>query len=128
MHGIIKSVSARVRVFAVTCHPFFMAKVFINPDGDFEKDPSPEVPPEDQALIDHLKQYILSVYRPAATPMESCKRMSTEEIFNAFSRIYHNEFVFSKNDMAKWLRSEGFTVWDAGDLRFEWLLRSRSIE
>lgn len=103
-----------------------MAKVFINKEGDFEKDPSPEIPEEDQRLIEYLKQYLLSIYQPAATPMDADKRMSTEEIFSALTRIYHNELFFSRNQLAKWLHDQGFKVWDAGDLRLEWLLKSNS--
>ncbi len=103
---------------------FFMAKILINEDGDFEKAPEPEVPEADQKLIDGLKDYILSIYKPAANPLNADKRMSTNEIFEAFCRIYHNEVFFNRNDLAKWLKEKGFTIWDAGDMRFEWLLKS----
>jgi hypothetical protein len=103
-----------------------MAKVFINQEGDFEKDPNQDIPAEDKALIESLKAYILSIYKPTASPLDADKRMSTEEIFSAFTRIYHNELFFSRNDLAKWLQQQGFTIWDAGDMRFEWLLKTIS--
>ncbi|HYC27734.1 MAG TPA: hypothetical protein VEB42_02945 [Chitinophagaceae bacterium] len=101
-----------------------MAKVYVNEEGEFQKDP--DVPHEDLQLIESLKTYILTIYQPATSPLDADTRMSTEEIFEAFTRIYHNELFFNRNHLAKWLNQQGFKIWDAGDMRFEWLLKSVS--
>ena len=96
--------------------------IHISKDGDIDDD---NVPAEDLALINELKNYILSIYKPASID-EADTRMSTNEVFEAFCRIYHNEVLFSRNDLAKWLQQQGFKIWDAGVMRFEWLMKSGS--
>lgn len=95
--------------------------MIVNPEGGLEQ---PEIPPEDLNAIETIKNYILQSYQPVNDPKEADKRMSTNEIFEACSRIYHNELYFSRNDLTKWLISQGFKIWDAGDMRFEWLLKN----
>lgn len=86
----------------------------------------PKIPEEDLNAIEMIKNYILQEYAPVMLPVDSNKRMSTDEIYTACCRIYHNEVFFSRNDLAKWLIAQGFKIWDAGDMRFEWLLKSKN--
>ena len=88
--------------------------------GDMNED---KIPADVLELINGLKAYILTIYQPAASPLEATKRFSTNELFEAFSRVYHNELYFNRNDLSIWLKQNGFRIWDAGDMRFEWLLK-----
>jgi hypothetical protein len=92
--------------------------------NDPDEKPGNVLPPQDDPLLEKVKAYILSLYEPVQDPKDADLRMSTEEIYQAVCRHYHNELLFSKNMLAAWLHDKGFTFYDAGQLRFEWLLKN----
>jgi hypothetical protein len=98
-----------------------MKNLSVSEEGDLQDSP---IPPDELKVIEGLKQIILQTYQPAIDVTDANKRMSTHEIFEGCCRIYHNEMFFSRNDLAAFLTEKGFKMWDAGDMRFEWLLRS----
>lgn len=88
---------------------------------DYNKLPDP--PGCDDPLVLRIKYYLVSMYEPVARPEEADLTMSTTEIYEAFCSLYHNEISFSREMIAQWLHEQGFQLFDAGSLRFEWLLK-----
>lgn len=96
--------------------------IHINSDGYFEEDP--DIPMPTDAMVEKIKNFILATYEPASTPEDADVTMSTNEIYDAVMRLYPNEVLFSKSMLVNWLHEKGFTFFDAGKMRFEWLLKT----
>ena len=75
-------------------------------------------------LLEKIKNYIKSSYEPVTTMTEADVRMTTAEICEAIQRFYPCEF--SPDIMAKWLHDNGYSFFDAGKMRFEWLFKTAS--
>lgn len=76
-----------------------------------------------QGLIAKLKNYLYTYYAPAVNVMEAEFHFSTDEIHKLLLRIYPNEFELTADMVAVWLHEGGFSFYDSGQLRFEWLLK-----
>lgn len=78
---------------------------------------------EAAGLLYKIKQYLLQYYEPVVSIREAQFHFSTEEIYHQLLRIYPAPEMFSAADVAVWLHSGGFTFFDFGEMRFEWLLK-----
>ncbi len=74
-------------------------------------------------LLNKLKQYLYNYYEPVQNPKEAEFTFSTDEIWRQFLRIFPDELVLTKEIVAAWLHSGGFTFYDFGQMKFEWLLK-----
>jgi len=74
-------------------------------------------------LLEKMKNYFLSIYQPATSYNDAEITMSTNELFEAFGKLYKNEQLFNRNNLATWLLDMGFTFTDTGKVNFEWLLK-----
>ena len=76
-----------------------------------------------QGLIAKLKNYLYTYYAPATNVQEAEMHFSTDEIHKQLLRIYPNEMELTADLVAVWLHEGGFSFYDFGQLRFEWLLK-----
>lgn len=90
------------------------------PDSEDER---PDIPQPEDPLLFKIKQTILDLYEPVQQPMDATLRMTTAELYLAVQKLYPSA-AFTEDMLANWLHEKGFTFWDAGGLRFEWLLKS----
>lgn len=74
-------------------------------------------------LSEKLKNFLKLNYEPVQDATHATLRLTTTEIYANLNRIYP-DLPFSLQDLAQWLHQCGFTFWDAGNMRFEWLLKS----
>lgn len=100
-----------------------MSKPNYHNEDEWEENESPKLPPQDDPLLEKIKAYILNTYEPVQIPAEADTRMTTHEIYQAMMRHYPDQDAFTENMLANWLHEKGFTFFDAGKMRFEWMLK-----
>lgn len=94
--------------------------IFVNNEGEFDDKPSGPDP-----LIEKIKNFILMHYEPVQDPSQADTYMSTDELMTSILRIYPTQ-NFTADQLALWLHEKGFTFFDAGKMRFEWLFKTVS--
>jgi hypothetical protein len=95
--------------------------ISVNDDGDLEDNTHIPAPPD--ALIQKIQLYILDSYDPVLRAEDADTRMTTLEIWQAIQRLYPCE-SYTLEMLANWMHEKGFSFFDAGNMRFEWLLRT----
>ena len=94
-----------------------------NIQDDDEQDGKEKLPPQPDPLLEKVKAMILDTYEPVQEPKEADLRLTTSEIYEMVYKLYPNP-IFTHAELANWLHEKGFTFWDSGKMRFEWLLKS----
>lgn len=74
-------------------------------------------------LFEKIKNYIRLNYEPCQAPEEATVTMTTAEVYEAIQRFYPNAPV-DMEMLANWLHDNGYTFYDTGKMRFEWLFKS----
>lgn len=93
-----------------------------------EEDKTPDIPAQDDPLLNKMKLYFLSQYEPVNNYKEADITMSTNEIFEAFAKLYRNEVIFSRDALATWLHEKGFSFIDTGKMNLEWILKRQHTQ
>ncbi len=88
-------------------------------------DEAEKLPPVADGLFEKIKQYIRQHYEPCQQPGDADVTMTTAEVYEAIQRFYPNAPV-DIEILAKWLHDNGYTFFDTGKMRFEWLFKSAS--
>lgn len=88
-----------------------------------DSEEQPHVDQPNDPLLEKIKNYILTTYEPVQNPADADVRMSTLEIWDAVYKLYPNK-ALTADMLANWLHEKGFTFFDAGKMRFEWLLKT----
>lgn len=78
-------------------------------------------------LTEKLKNFIRENYEPVQDVAEATLRLTTKEIHENISNHYPY-MPFSANELAQWLHNSGYTFWDAGSMRLEWLMKISDTE
>ena len=73
-------------------------------------------------LIESIKEFLLKYYQPVADPLKANLHFTTEEIYHQIQELYPSD-QFTAADVAIWMKAGGFTFWDFGEMKFEWLLK-----
>jgi hypothetical protein len=76
-----------------------------------------------EGLLNKLKQYLYAYYVPVHDPIEAQFHYTTNEIWQQLLKIFPNELLFTADMVATWLHAGGFTFYDFGEMKFEWLLK-----
>lgn len=76
-------------------------------------------------LLNKIQQFILDRYEPVLEPEHANLRMTTAEVYEAIQKFYNNSLILSQDNVALWLHAKGFSFFDAGSLRFEWMFRNK---
>lgn len=74
-------------------------------------------------LLTKIKNFLLQYYEPTDNIREASFHYTTSEITQHLYKVYPNELLFGQSDVAAWLHAGGFTFYDFGDMRFEWLIK-----
>lgn len=78
-------------------------------------------PAEADGLTEKIKNFIKLNYVPTQDASQATMRLTTNEIHTNLERIYPG-MPISTTELAQFLHELGFTFWDAGAMRLEWLL------
>lgn len=81
------------------------------------------LPPVEDGLAEKIKNFIKENYEPVASAAEANVRVTTNELLQSIERIYPDS-PFTGQELAQWLHELGFQFWDAGNLNWEWLLKT----
>lgn len=86
-------------------------------------DPEGEITDERfSGIITKLEKFLKENYLPC-DKQHADLRMTTIEIYQRLQLIVPTS-AYSIGDVALWLDSAGFTFWDAGEMRMEWLMKA----
>ena len=78
-----------------------------------------------EGLILKLKNYLYQYYEPATSPEQAAFHYTTKEVWRQLLRIYPNEALLTEEMVATWLHTGGFSFFDFGNMRFEWLINRK---
>jgi hypothetical protein len=97
-------------------------------DDDDDEDENPKHDKEDDysGILNKLKLYLLEYYEPVQNPRDADFHYSTDEIWKQLLKLFPNEVILRPEMIAQWLHFGGFTFYDFGELRFEWLMKRRN--
>jgi hypothetical protein len=84
-------------------------------------DETVKLPTPVDALTEKIKNFIKLNYIPTHDASLATMRLTTTEIYANLERIYPG-MPFGTTELAQFLHELGFTFWDAGNMRLEWLL------
>jgi hypothetical protein len=72
-------------------------------------------------LTEKIKNFIKINYLPTQDASQATMRLTSTEIYANIQRIYPG-IPFTEMELSQFLHELGFTFWDAGGMRLEWLL------
>jgi hypothetical protein len=78
-------------------------------------------------LLNKIKNYLLDYYTPVQDPKDAEFHLSTSELHQQLLKIFPNELILTADLVASWMHAGGFTFYDFGEMKFEWLVK-RSLE
>lgn len=87
------------------------------------KEETVKVSTNGDGLTEKIRNFIRLNYNPVQDASQATLRLTTFEIYANITKFYP-AFSFTQDQLATWLHELGFTFWDAGGMRFEWLLSS----
>ncbi len=74
-------------------------------------------------LLNKLKLYLMNYYEPVQDPKDAELHFSTNDVWLQLLKLYPNEIILTRELVAVWLHNAGFTFYDYGEMRFEWMMR-----
>lgn len=80
--------------------------------------------PDPGEIITLVKQILLDKYEPVKDPRKANAHLTTQEVFYNLQRLFPLK-EYSPGDVALWMHEAGFTYYDYGEMRFEWLLKTK---
>ncbi len=86
----------------------------INIDGQLQ--------PVADGFLQRIKNTILQEYFPVSKFEEGVIFMTTNEVYKKIQRLYPDAPI-AESEVALWLHEKGYTFFDAGEMRFEWMLK-----
>ncbi|HVW99477.1 MAG TPA: hypothetical protein VHA52_03415 [Candidatus Babeliaceae bacterium] len=84
-----------------------------------------------QAELDHynmlnkLKNYLFEYYEPVSVPSSETIHFTTFQIWHQLLKIYPNELILTQDVVASWLHAGGFTFFDFGFMKLEWIMKRK---
>ena len=73
-------------------------------------------------LINKLKNFLTQEYEPVGDPKEAQLHYTTQEIYLQLQKVLPSSH-YTPEMVSNWLHLAGFTFFDYGDLKFEWMLK-----
>jgi hypothetical protein len=94
-------------------------------DDEDDEIPSAEEPRKDfSGIIEKVKNYLKEYYVPAYDPGgQGVLHYTTGEIYAQLQRLVPGADLYTTTDVALWLHDAGFTFYDYGEMKFEWMLK-----
>lgn len=78
---------------------------------------------DNYGLLEKIKNYLLLYYVPVQDASAAEFHYTTAELHKQMLNIYPNEFILTADLVASWMHGAGFTFYDYGEMRFEWMLK-----
>lgn len=75
-----------------------------------------------QDILDNLKNFLYQYYKPVHDPTKADIHLSTDEIYWQLFQVVNSE-ALTREMVAQWLNAGGFTFYDYGEMRLEWMLK-----
>lgn len=95
-------------------------------DYDDDQHDKPDNTEDFSGIMNKLKLYLLEYYEPVQDPREAEFHYSTDEVWKQLLKILPNELILRPEMIAQWLHFGGFTFYDFGEMRFEWLMKRKN--
>ena len=73
-------------------------------------------------LLNKIKNFLLLHYEPVFHPSEAEFHYTTLEVWDKVQKVFPSS-DYSSDEVALWLHEAGFTFYDYGELRFEWMMK-----
>lgn len=88
---------------------------------------SNEPKPENKSLdfLNSIRNYFQENYESVKDPILAEFHFTTMEVYDKIQRLFPDKSIFTPADVALWLHTAGFTFYDFGQIRLEWLLKSK---
>ncbi len=77
-------------------------------------------------ILNKIKNHLLEYYEPVQNPKDAEFHYTTNEIWQQLLKIFPNEIILRPDMVANWLHLGGFTFYDFGEMRLEWLVKSKA--
>ena len=77
------------------------------------------------AMLNKIRAFLFDYYQPVADPKEAEFHLSTKNILEQLHKLFPNEVLLTGDIVAAWLTTGGFTFYDFGEMKFEWLLKKK---
>ena len=77
-------------------------------------------------IINKIKNYLLEYYEPVQDAKDADFHYSTNELWEQLLKIFPNELILRPEMVAQWLHIGGFTFYDFGEMRLEWILKRKA--
>ena len=100
--------------------------------GNFDDNDDDDFPEEDNTedfsgILNKLKLYLLDYYEPVRDPKDAEFHYSTAEIWRQLLKLFPNELILTQDLVAQWMHIGGFTWYDYGEIRLEWMMKRKSL-
>ena len=79
------------------------------------------LPPVVNPFLEKIKNTFFAGYFPVQEYKDGVILLTTNEIFMKFQNLYPDP-DYSIADVANWLHEKGYQIFDAGEMRYQWLL------
>lgn len=92
-------------------------------DFDEEQEKSPDNEEDFSGILNKLKNYLLEYYVPVRNPAEAEFSFTTQELTQQLLTLFPREDILTPDLVANWLHLGGFTWYDYGEMRLEWMMK-----
>lgn len=76
-------------------------------------------------ILNKMKNYLLEYYEPVQHPGKAEFHYTTTEIWQQLIKVFPNESILTPDMVAQWMHLGGFNFFDFGEMRLEWLMKSK---
>lgn len=73
-------------------------------------------------FIDNVKSFLTNYYKPVNDPTKATFHYTTIQIFDQLQELFPSP-EYSSLDVSIWLKEFGFTYYDFGEMKLEWLFK-----
>ena len=73
-------------------------------------------------FMDTIKEFLYKYYVPVTDPRNATLHFTTEDIYRQLVELYPSSDL-TQEQIAIWMNAGGFTFYDFGEMKFEWLLK-----
>lgn len=75
-----------------------------------------------EGLLNKIKQFLFQYYLPIHDAKEADFHFTTSEVYLQLLKLYPSEDL-TQDLVAQWLHEGGFTFYDFGEMKLEWLFK-----
>lgn len=91
--------------------------------GKFDEQKAKDQYNDFSGLFNKLKLYLEEYYLPVQDPKDAEFHYTTQEIHQQLLQLFPNELILTKDIVAIMLHNAGFTFYDYGEMKLEWMMK-----